>query len=106
MLPERIETLRQQYTGRRVRSAAGRVELARFSGLLGQVKAVNFNGRALVQFEGPDAAWYDLDLDVLKVIEPAAAKPPEDEPAEELSRLEVARTEKKAREDAEKKEPQ
>ncbi len=35
----------------------------------------------------------------------AAQEPPEAEPAEELSRLEVARTEKKAREDAEKKEP-
>ena len=106
MLPERIETLRQQYTGHQVRAAAGRVDLARFAGLLGRVKTVNFNGRALVQFEGPNSAWYDLDLDHLKVIEPTEAKPPEAEPAEEFSRLELARTEKKAREDAEKKEPQ
>ena len=105
MLPERIETLRQQYTGRQVRAAAGRADLARFAGLPGRVKTVNFNGRALVQFEGPDLTWYDLDLDDLKVIEPAETKPPEAEPAEELSRLELARTEKRAREDAEKKEP-
>jgi len=104
MLPERIETLRQQYTGRQVRVTAGRADLARFAGLPGRVKTVNFNGRALVHFEGPDSAWYDLDLDDLKVIEPSAAKPAEVEPAEELSRLELARTEKKAREDAEKKE--
>jgi len=69
MVPEEVEKLKQQYTGRHVLVDEHRPELARFAGRLGQVKTVNFSGRALVQFEGIDVAWYDIELDYLKVVE-------------------------------------
>jgi len=78
MLPEQIEKLREQYTGRYVEISVQRPDLARFQGQLGQIQTVNLNGRALVQFDGANRAWYDIDLDFLRVVE----KPqPEKEPA-------------------------
>ncbi len=117
MLTERVEKLCQEYTGQYVVVDDSRAELQRFAGHKGRVKTINFNGRALVQFEGPDPGWYDLELDFLKVldnlepeaeeakpeaevVEPTPASPPtapaEPEPTETLSRLELARLEKEA----------
>ena len=114
---ERIEKLRQEYAGQTVMIDSDRPELARLKDVLGQVRTVNFNGRALVEFDGADRTWYDLELDYLKVIdksqpngteeiapqsdtkEPAANKPePTEEPAptQKLSRLELARLQKAA----------
>ena len=110
MLSERIEKLKQQYTGQYVVVDGQRPELARFADICGRVKAVNMNGRALVQFDGVDRGWYDLELDDLKVIdkpEPKAAKAasapadsgsaepkPDTRAGQRLSRLELARLEK------------
>ncbi len=123
MLPQRIEKLKQEYTGRYVLVDGRRPELARFAGVSARVKTVNFNGRALVQFEGADRSWYDVELDHLKVVDPpqpaaeapsaaegnrkkqespAAAGPAAQKVAtlappeakEKLSRLELARLEK------------
>ncbi|OHB83241.1 MAG: hypothetical protein A2V98_01890 [Planctomycetes bacterium RBG_16_64_12] len=114
MQPERIATLKGEYTDKYVVVDDGRPELARFKGMVGQVKTVNFNGRALVQFDGNDnRGWYDIELDYLKVVDkpepkPPATKgkaaagapsPPADKPAkpeaqEKLSPLELARLEK------------
>jgi hypothetical protein len=69
MLPEEVDKLRVEYTGRQVMVDAQRPELARLAGKLGCVKSVNFNGRALVQFEGPDQGWYDIDPEFLKVVD-------------------------------------
>ena len=107
MQPQRVEELKQEYTGRDVTVDAGRPELARFEGLLGRVRSINHNGRALVQFEGADVSWYDIELDYLKVVEPEPeptgpeTAEPEDEspPEEQLSRLELARMEKQAQEE-------
>ncbi len=118
MLSQRIEKLKQQYTGRYVVVDGKRPGLARFAGISGVVKTVNMTGRALVQFEGADQGWYDLELDDLKVIDkpqpkpaqaasaPADAEksqpPPESQDKQRLSRLELARLEKEAQEAAQK----
>jgi hypothetical protein len=69
MLPEEVERLRGQYTDQYVVADAERPELARFAGRKGQVKTINMNGRALVQFDGADQAWYDIDLSHLHFTE-------------------------------------
>jgi hypothetical protein len=114
MLPERIEKLKLEYTDKYVVVDGDRPELARFKDFVGQVKTINFNGRALVEFDGnSNRGWYDIELDYLKVVdkpEPkpvvpkgkAAAKAPakktdaaaKKERKEKLSALELARLEK------------
>jgi len=69
MLPEEVERLRGQYTDQYVVADAERPELARFAGRKGQVKTINMNGRALVQFDGADHAWYDIELSHLRFTE-------------------------------------
>ncbi len=101
MFCKRIEKLKQQYTGQLVSVSTRRPELARYAKVPAQVRTVNCSGRALVQFEGPDRGWHDIELDDLKVVDRpsqdangdngAAAKP---EPEEQLSRLELARLQK------------
>jgi hypothetical protein len=63
---EEIESLTQQYAGKRVLLDARRPELARLADVPGRVVAINCNGRALVQFEGPATGWYDIDPTFLK----------------------------------------
>ncbi|GAB6186671.1 hypothetical protein [Thermopirellula anaerolimosa] len=76
---QRIANLRLEYSDRYVVVEGDRPELARFRGKVGRVQTINCNGRAVVQFEGVDRSWYDLDLDYLKIVEPpktdGAAKP-------------------------------
>jgi len=79
MLPDQIEKLRQELTDRYVMVNVDRPELARFQGLVGQVKTINFNGRALVQFEPLNPAWFDIELDYLRVVE-KPSPPPERQP--------------------------
>ncbi|MGO8690511.1 MAG: hypothetical protein ACLQLG_12890, partial [Thermoguttaceae bacterium] len=40
--------------------------------LAGKIKAINFDGRALVQFDGPDQGWHDIDLICLRVVPQSA----------------------------------
>jgi hypothetical protein len=113
MYVERIEKLKQEYTGQIVMIDSDRPELARLKNVPGKVRTVNFNGRALVEFDGVDRTWYDLEIDYLKVVdksepngtEAPAAEPlskapnkpePSDEipPTQKLSRLELARLQK------------
>jgi len=114
MYVERIEKLKHEYTGQYVMIDSDRPELAQWKDIPGQVRTVNFNGRALVEFDGADRAWHDLELDYLKVIDKSqpngieelaseiiakasSNKPePTDEPAptQKLSRLELARLQK------------
>jgi hypothetical protein len=67
MTPERIEQLSRQYAGKRVTVDARRPELARWAGTPGTVRAVNHNGRALVQFDGADDSWHDIAPEFLQV---------------------------------------
>ncbi len=66
-----VEKLKHEYTDQKVVVDGDRPELLRFRGLVGQVKSINMSGRALVQFDGRgDMAWYDIELDYLKVLDP------------------------------------
>lgn len=122
MHPDRVERLRLEYTDQYVVVEGDHPELARYRGKVGQVRTINANGRALVEFEG-DRGRYDLELDYLKVVDkpkpkeppakeakakpaaseekaPAPSQPPS-EPKTKLSELELARQQK----DAEKAKP-
>lgn len=68
------ERLKTDLTDKYVVVQEGVPELRRFAGLTGQIKTVNMNCRALVQFDGPvDISWYDIDPAYLKIV---AAPPP------------------------------
>ncbi len=81
MLAERVEQLTAEYLGQYVAIDQERPELLRFLDKVGQVKAINHNGRALVQFDADNSrARYDIGLDYLKVVDkpeppPAKLKP-------------------------------
>jgi hypothetical protein len=81
---ESIEKLKQQYTDKYVVVDATVPELARFRSAVGQVKTVNMNGRALVEFDQwANIGWYDIELDFLKVVpKPAEAKKAPEKAAE------------------------
>src|SRR5215213_7713216 len=76
LFSESVETLKTQYTDKYVKVDARRPELARFRDAVGQVKTVNMNGRALVQFLDYhlNTGWFDIDLSCLTVVDP----PPKD----------------------------
>ena len=72
---ESVERLKQDYTDKWVTVDTGTPELRRFVGLSGQIKTINMNGRALVQFDNPvDISWYDIDLSYLKIVNAPAPK--------------------------------
>lgn len=78
MLPEEVEKLRQQYTDQYVKVDAGQPELARFRDFVGQVKTINMNGRALVEFDGDNnRGRYDIEVAFLTVVDKPAPKPVE-----------------------------
>ncbi len=87
MLAETSETLKSELTDKYVVVTEGVPELKRFEGLTGQVRTVNMNGRALVEFNGPaDISWYDIDPSYLNVVDAPlpkkkAATPAESKPA-------------------------
>ena len=60
---QRIERLREEYAGQYVVVDGDMPELARYRGKIGRVKTVSANGRALVQFDGGDRGWHDIELD-------------------------------------------
>jgi hypothetical protein len=72
--PQQLEALKRQYAGKRVVVDPARPEVARWAGVPGVIKAINFSGRALVQFDGPDLGWHDLDLAVLRLAGSAEAE--------------------------------
>ena len=78
MWDARPEQLKAHWTGRAVAVRAGHAvgPLARFAGLRGRVRTVNMNGRALVQFEGADETWFDLDPAALEEAAPTPQTPP------------------------------
>lgn len=73
---QRADELRRELTDKYVVVADGAPELRRFTGLTGQIKTVNMNGRALVQFDGPaDIGWYDIDPSYLTLVSAPVKKP-------------------------------
>jgi hypothetical protein len=72
---DQVEQLKREWTDRYVVVTAGIPELRRFASRTGQVKTVNMNGRALVQFDSSeDISWYDIDLSCLKTVDAPAKK--------------------------------
>ncbi len=68
MLDE-IDRLKQDFTDKYVVVDDSVAELQRFAGHVGQVKTINMNGRALVQFDAwNNIGWYDIEVDFLKVV--------------------------------------
>ena len=67
---DQAELLKRELTDKWVVVASQVPELRRFESLTGQVKTVNMNCRALVEFDGPeDIGWYDIDPGCLTVVD-------------------------------------
>lgn len=76
------EKLKVELTDKWVVVADQVPELRRFAELTGQVKTVNMNCRALVEFDGPeDISWYDIDPQFLTVVD--GPRPKDKKPAAE-----------------------
>ena len=54
----RLEALRREWTDQFVEVNAERPELARFAKIVGRVVTVNWNHKAIVDFQ--DGGWYDI----------------------------------------------
>jgi hypothetical protein len=54
----RMDALKREWTDQYVLVNADRPELRRFAGIVGRVTTVNWNGKALVDFQ--DGGWYDI----------------------------------------------
>lgn len=81
MVFEQIRKLQAEYIDKYVVVDEHRPELQRFCGLTGRVKTINMNGRALVQFDGRNnIAWYDIDIDYLRVVDAPPPPPVEEAP--------------------------
>jgi hypothetical protein len=82
MVFENIRKLQAEYIDKYVVVDEHRPELQRFCGLTGRVKTINMNGRALVQFDGRNnIAWYDIEIDYLRVVDAPPPPPVEEAPA-------------------------
>src|SRR5215207_6331925 len=80
MFADKIEQMKRDFTDKYVLVDATRPELARFRDVVGRVKTVNMNGRALVEFDEYhlNTGWYDIAPEYLKVADkppPKVAKP-------------------------------
>lgn len=72
--PTRIEALKNEWTDAYVRANTAVPELARFGQIVGRVVTVNWNGKAIVDFQ--DGGWYDITASesYLTKLDPAEAK--------------------------------
>ena len=68
------EALKKEWTDQLVAVKAERPELQRFAGIVGRVITVNYNGKAVVDFQ--DGGWYDITAspEFLTRLDPAEAK--------------------------------
>src|SRR5258707_10325519 len=76
MFGEKIEQMKRDFTDKYVQVDATRPELARFRDVVGRVKTVNMNGRALVEFDDYhlNIGWYDIAPEYLKGVDKPPAK--------------------------------
>ena len=73
--PEALnEELKREWTDQYVEVNPERPELKRFAGVVGRVVTVNFNNKALVDFQ--DGGWYDINAsaEYLRKLDRAVAK--------------------------------
>ncbi len=68
------EALKHEWTDQFVRVNPERPELKRFEGTIGRVVTVNWNNKAVIDFQ--DGGWYDItaSTDYLQKLDPAEAK--------------------------------
>lgn len=68
------EALKKEWTDQYVSVNANQAELKRFHGVVGRVVTVNWNNKALVDFQ--DGGWYDITAssEFLTKLDPAEAK--------------------------------
>lgn len=68
------EALKREWTDQYVEVNPDYSELKRFAGIVGRVVTVNFNGKAIVDFQ--DGGWYDIGAssEFLRKLDAAAAK--------------------------------
>ena len=78
MFGDKIEQMKRDFTDKFVLVDASRPELARFRDVVGRVKTVNMNGRALVEFDEYhlNIGWYDIAPEYLKVVDQPPPKAP------------------------------
>jgi len=69
-----FDALKREWTDQFIEVNAERPELKRFAGIVGRVVTVNFNRKAVIDFQ--DGGWYDItaSADCLKKLDPAEAK--------------------------------
>jgi hypothetical protein len=68
------EALKKVWTDQYVTVRPERPELQRFAGIVGRVITVNYNGKALIDFQ--DGGWYDIAAseDYLTKLDPGQAQ--------------------------------
>jgi hypothetical protein len=66
------ERLVREWTDQFVNVSPDRPELKRFAGIVGRVVTVNWNNKAVVDFQ--DGGWYDLSPEWLRKLTPDEAK--------------------------------
>src|ERR1043166_5178959 len=81
MFADKIEQMKRDFTDKYVLVDSTRPELARFRDVVGRVKTVNMNGRALVEFDEYhlNIGWYDIAPEYLKVVDKPPPKPAKSE---------------------------
>ena len=69
-----VDDLKRQWTDQFVTVKPERPELKRFANIVGRVVTVNYNGKAVIDFQ--DGGWYDITAseDYLTKLDPAEAK--------------------------------
>jgi hypothetical protein len=68
------EALKREWTDQYVQVNPERPELKRFEGIVGRVVTVNWNNKAVIDFQ--DGGWYDITASTenLRKLDPAEAK--------------------------------
>jgi hypothetical protein len=77
MIPQTVaqcEELKREWTDQYVKVKPDRPELQRFANIIGRVVTVNYNGKAIIDFQ--DGGWYDIAAseEFLARVDPAEAK--------------------------------
>jgi len=70
----RYENLKREWTDQYIQVNPERPELRRFQGIVGRVVTVNYNNKAVVDFQ--DGGWYDItaSTEYLRKLDSAEAK--------------------------------
>ena len=69
-----VDDLQREWTDQYIMVKPERPELKRFAGIVGRVVTVNFNGKAVIDFQ--DGGWYDITAssEFLMKVDSAEAK--------------------------------